>query len=92
MSSQFRQALEELAERLGFTLRYEILRGAAGEDAPSAPRSGSYFYKGQRILVVDKRLSDDEKARVLGREIARLGCEDVFMPPTLREFLEGLEA
>jgi hypothetical protein len=73
------QDLEALATVLAIEIRYEEL-----EDG----RGGLCRCRDRSYLILDRRLSVPERVRRLSRELARVGLEDVFVPPRLRELLE----
>lgn len=70
--------LEEVGKQLGLELRYE-----------KGDFEGGYcILKSQKVLVVNKRLSDARKASSLAQALAEYGIETTFIKPTLREFIE----
>ena len=70
--------LEEVGKQLGLELRYE-----------KGDFEGGYcVLKSQKVLVVNKRLSDARKASSLAQALAEYGIETTFIKPTLREFIE----
>ena len=74
--------LEELAERLDITVRYE----ATFEDFPPF-RGGLCRLKDRYVIIVNKDISIAEKTGALGRAIARFDLETVYVRPVLRAFL-----
>ncbi|MDP8255467.1 MAG: hypothetical protein P9M14_06950 [Candidatus Alcyoniella australis] len=73
--------LEGLAERLGVRVSYETI----AEDGPRTGALGTW--RGERLLLVDRRLPISARLGVLRRELGRLDLERVYISPALREFL-----
>jgi len=75
---QILSELEELARQLVLDLRYE-----------KGDFDGGYcIVKNQKVLVVNKRLTDARKASCLAQALAEFGIETSFVKPGLREFIE----
>jgi len=70
--------LEELAERLGITVRYE---SAAG-------RVGLCMLRGKRVAVVDANLRVAERVAALSSVLADEELNGVYIPPEVRRRLE----
>jgi len=69
---------EELAGQLALELRYE-----------KGDFDGGYcILKSQKVLVVNKRLTDPRKASCLAHAFAEYGIETAFVKPGLRVFIE----
>ena len=78
--------IEELAEKLGITVRRENL------DAEGSSSSGGLCRtKDKYILIIDSRASLQEKIRVITEALKRFDLGDVYVRPGLRELLEGSE-
>jgi len=73
--------LEILAQRLGVQVMYEKIL----DDGPKQGAMGTW--RGQKLILVDSRLPDDERIEVLRRELQRLDLDEIYMTPALREFL-----
>jgi len=70
--------LEELTRQFSITVRYE-----------KGDFEGGYcILKDQKILVINKRLSDARKASALAVGLAEYGIETAFIKPNLRSFIE----
>ena len=70
--------LEEVTKQLAVTLRYE-----------KGDFEGGYcILKDQKILVINKRLSDARKASALAQAIAEYGIETTFIKPNVRTYIE----
>ena len=79
---QLYQDLKELAEKLDVTVSEQNLR-STGIKA----KSGICKVKGKSILIVDKRLSFNDKNEILAECLSKLPHENIFMVPALRDFL-----
>ncbi|MEW6752652.1 MAG: hypothetical protein AB1505_16955 [Candidatus Latescibacterota bacterium] len=73
------QELESLAADLRIEMRYEEVEG----------RGGLCRYAGRTCLFVNRSLPLPERLQVIGRALARLPLDDVFIRPQVRELLEG---
>ncbi len=70
--------LEELARQLGLQVRYE-----------KGDFDGGYcILKDQKILVVNKRLTDPRKAVTLAQALGEVGIETTYVKPNVRTFIE----
>jgi hypothetical protein len=70
--------LEELAGRLGITVRYEAAAG----------RVGVCRLRGSRVAVVDANLRVPDRVAALSSVLAGEELGDVYMPPEVRRRLE----
>lgn len=80
--SQLIQDLETVAQQLGVTLRYE-----KGDF-----EGGFCVLREQKLLVVNKRLTDARKASSVAVGLAQYGIDETFLKPTLRQFIEDESA
>jgi 2-phospho-L-lactate guanylyltransferase (CobY/MobA/RfbA family) len=78
------QDLKELAEKLGVVVSEQNFR-STGIKA----KSGSCKVKGKNILIIDKKLSLQDKNEVLASCLSKLSHEDIFVVPALREYLDS---
>ena len=78
--------LEELAERIGITIRYENMHA---EDAPGS--GGLCRLKGAYVLIVHSRATVREKIRVVTRALRQFDLYGIYLIPVLRELLEESE-
>lgn len=70
--------LETLIKQLSITIRYE-----------KGDFEGGYcILKDQKVLVVNKKLTDMRKASILACALAEFGIEKQFLKPVIREFIE----
>jgi hypothetical protein len=75
---QMLNELTELAKQLSLEVRFE-----------KGDFDGGYcILKSQKVLVVNKRLSDPRKASCLAQAMAEFGIETAFVKPSVREFIE----
>ncbi len=70
--------LEEVAQQLGVTIRYE-----KGDF-----EGGFCILKARKILIINKKLMPNRKAAVLAVALQEIGLENVFIKPALRQFIE----
>lgn len=78
--------LEELAERVGITVRYENMNG---ENSPGS--GGLCRLKGEYVLIVHSRAALREKIRVMARALRQFDLNGIYLRPVLRELLEESE-
>ena len=76
------QELENLAGRLEIEVRYENL---ADDEIPI--RSGGCRLSGQNLILIDRHLSPEKRARILARELSRYDLEPLYLLPRVREFI-----
>jgi hypothetical protein len=78
------QHLEELAERLGISVRYEDL-SASGFRV----KSGLCTIKGKATFLMDKSMNTDQRISLLSECLEGMELEGVFIVPALRSLLQG---
>ena len=78
--------LEEVAERLGMTIRYERL----GDDDFEV-KSGRCRLKGRNMLLIERRLDLKERIEVLRRELRPMNLSGIYIKPFLRAVIEEAE-
>ena len=72
------EEMEEIVRQLGITLRYE-----------KGDFDGGYcILKDQKVLVVNKRLTDARRTSMLALAMHEIGIDGVFVKPALREYIE----
>jgi hypothetical protein len=76
--SQLIQDLETVASQLGVRLRYE-----KGDF-----EGGFCVLRDQKLLVVNKRLTDARKASSVAVGLSQYGIDETFLKPSLRQFIE----
>ncbi len=71
--------LEEVSTQIGVKIRYE-----------KGDFDGGYcILKEEKILVVNKRLTDARKASILAQALTEIGIESIFIKPALRDFIDN---
>lgn len=78
--------LSELAAQLNVEVRLDHLNG--GEEYQV--RCGVCRLGGRLVAFVDRRAAQAGRNRQLGRSLAGLGLDEVYVKPALRDFLDGL--
>jgi hypothetical protein len=78
--------LEELAERIGITVRYENMKP---EDSPGS--GGLCRLKGEYVLIIHSRSNHREKIRGVIRALRQFDLTGIYLKPVLRELLEESE-
>ncbi len=74
--------LEELAEGLGVKIRYDKIL-----------KEGSFFsgglcrIKGEEMIIINSRVSVEDKIDILAKALTSFDLSQVFIKPALREFL-----
>ncbi len=76
------QNLEEVAEKLDVTVRYERLM-----QGPIRSHHGSCRLHEKNLIVIDSRMGPMERLGALSRELSRFDLENVFIPPAVRDLL-----
>jgi len=78
---------EELAEKLGISVRYENVHI---EEASGL--GGLCRIKGEYVLIIHSRATVKEKLGVITRALKPFDLSDRYVRPALRELLEAAEA
>lgn len=78
--------LEELASRLGVTLREENLSSNIYNSG-----GGYCTVEGRRFIFINKKDSRQRKIRILARSLKRFNLEGIFVPPAVRRIIESSE-
>lgn len=76
------QHLEQLAEKLGISIRYDDL---FDQEVPA--RSGLCTVKGRNLYIMDRSKSTSEKIRLLSQCLCRMDLEGIYVLPAIRELL-----
>jgi hypothetical protein len=74
--------LEDLARSLGIEVRYEMLKREG-----AFAQGGLCRLKGQYLLLVNSKAPNRDKIEALALAVNRFDLTQVFMKPSLREFL-----
>lgn len=77
--------LEELAEKLGIPIRYEIIKDEL------TGLGGLCRVEGRFILVIHSRGTAKEKIRIMTEALRRFDLNEIYVRPALRELLEKHE-
>jgi hypothetical protein len=77
------QELRDLAEKLGVIVSEQNLRSTGIK-----VKSGLCKVKGKNFIIMDKKLSLQDKNEVLASCLSKLPHEAIFMVPALRDFLD----
>jgi len=77
--------LEELADRLGIPIRYEIIK-----DELTGP-GGLCRVDGEFILLIDTKATAKEKIEIMTEALRRFDLDGIYIKPALRELLEEYE-
>lgn len=75
--------LEELAARLGMTIRYEPLKIEG-----SLYIGGFCRVKGQDFVIVNKKATKKERIHVLAEALKRRELGEIYILPSLRKLLD----
>jgi len=81
--NQTLKQLEDLAERLGITIRYEPLHIDG-----SVHLGGFCHFNNQDYLIINKKTTSKEKIHIIIDSVKRRNLTDVFIVPSLRALLE----
>jgi hypothetical protein len=76
------QHLEGIAGQLEIVVRYESL-----SDEEISVRSGGCKLLGRNLVIIDSRCPPGARARILARELAKYPLEDLYILPSVREFI-----
>jgi hypothetical protein len=77
--------LEELAERFGIQIRYEVIR----QDEDSSPVVGGLcVFKGEYVLIINSKSTAKEKIKTLAVAVRHFDLDQIYLPPALRELLD----
>ena len=77
-ASKLVEHLLEAVEKLGYRIRIEQGRF----------RGGSCVHDEEKLVFINRRFGDEERAEILARTIAENDFEQVFMIPEVRAFVE----
>ncbi len=72
------QLLSEALERQGYKFRNE--KGNF--------RGGSCVFETEKLVIINKRFGDEERAEILARALARMDLDNVYLLPELRDYVE----
>lgn len=76
---QLLSELEEVAEKLGFRVRYE-----------KGNFEGGYcILRDSKLLVINTRNETEKRINTLSKSLKEIGIGDIFVKPALRDLIEG---
>lgn len=75
--------LEELAQRLGITVRYEALKSDGGLHP-----GGFCRIHGKDVVIINKKATGLEKIHILTDTLKRYDLSRIYVLPSLREILD----
>ena len=70
--------LEDIIERLGYSIRYDRLEDGTG---------GHYRLREKKEVVIDLRLTDPEKVDILANVLKSMDTSGHYLPPLIRKLL-----
>ena len=76
--------LEQTAEKLSIKLDYDDIRKG---DVVSY--GDSFLLRGERHILIDKKLNDKEKGELLVEILAKFDIEDIHLPPEIRAMIDS---
>lgn len=76
------QYLEDLAEKLGISIRYEDLAGEL------TARSGLCKIKGRYLYIMDTSRDLTKRIELLSQCLSQMNLEGIYIIPAIRELLE----
>jgi hypothetical protein len=74
--------LSDTARKIGYRVRSE----------EGNFRGGSCVFAEERLIILNRRMSQEERAELLGRVLAGQNLDGVFLLPEVRAFIEKLQA
>jgi len=79
--------LEEVAEKFGIEIRYEIIR--QDEDL-SVVAGGLCLLKGEYALIINPKANGKDKIRVLLEAVRHFDLDQIYIRPVIRELLDRI--
>lgn len=81
-TKQLLAELEEVVQKLGFTIRYE-----------KGNFEGGYcLLKESRLFVINSRNEAEKRISIIARNLKEIGVDGIFIKPHLRELIESESA
>ena len=78
------QSLIELAEKLSVRVIFRNLK-----DDEFVIKSGMCSIKGDTLIIIDSRVSLEEKVKTLCQELKKFNLDNIFISPAIRDILQG---
>lgn len=72
------QLLTEALEKQGYKFRNE--KGNF--------RGGSCIFEAEKLVIMNKRFGDEERAEILARALAKMDTENLYLLPEVRDYVE----
>ncbi|MCB1060871.1 MAG: hypothetical protein KDB65_11615 [Calditrichaeota bacterium] len=72
------QHLTEALEKQGYRFRNE--KGNF--------RGGSCVFEAEKLVIMNKRFGDEERAEILAKALARMDIDSLYLLPEVREYVE----
>ncbi len=72
------QLLSEALEKQGYKFRNE--KGNF--------RGGSCIFEAEKLVIINKRFGDEERAEILARALAKMDIDSLYLLPEVREYVE----
>jgi hypothetical protein len=78
-SKQLLHELEDIVQRLGYTMRYE-----------KGNFEGGYcLVKESKLFVINSRYEAEKRISIISRNLKELGIDSIFVKPGIREIIEN---
>jgi hypothetical protein len=77
-ASKLVELLHEAVEKIGYRTRIEQGRF----------RGGDCIHEDEKLVFINRRMGDEERAEILARTLARNDYNQVFLLPEVRDFVE----
>ena len=78
-SKQVLHELEDIVQRLGYTMRYE-----------KGNFEGGYcLIKESKLFVINSRYEVEKRISIISRNLKELGIDSIFVKPGIREIIEN---
>ena len=77
--------LEELAERFGIQIRYEVIK--QDEDSINVV-GGLCVLKGEYVLIINSKATTKDRIKTLAMAVKHFDLDQIYISPALRELLD----
>ncbi len=79
--------LEELAERLGVQIRYEVIK--QDEDSTSVV-GGLCLLRGEYVIIINSKATTKDRMKTLATALKHFDLDRIYLRPALRELLDKI--
>jgi hypothetical protein len=79
--------LEELAERFGIEIRYEVIK--QDEDS-SFVTGGLCLLKGKYVVIINSKATVKDRIKTLAMAVKHFELDQIYIRPVLRELLDRI--